>query len=120
MGLLSRLTVKNKTKVFMQNNSKQIKADIKYCNISYSNEQKAINYFIKGVWSKIYFQYQDLNEMRTHLQILINRELVYANNSLRVEGLNLFYKVSDSTWVSENEKYGQIAVSFSDDDCKLD
>lgn len=98
----------------MHNNSEQIEQNINYYTISYSNTQKAISYFIDGVWSKIYFQYKDLNEMKSHLQVLINRELVYSNKNLHIEGLNLFYKTTDSTWISECEKYGQITITNSD------
>lgn len=87
-----------------------------YCTILFSNEQKAHAYFINGVWSKIYFKYHNLDDMRSHMQALVKRELPYVNSSLLIEGISPFSRISNNTWVSEADKYGQIAITFIDSD----
>ena len=78
--------------------------------IVFSDEKKAHSYFIDGVWSKIYFKYQDLTEMRNHLSSMLNRECIDSKNAFTIEGLKVFYKADCNSWVSTDDKYGQISI----------
>lgn len=85
--------------------------------IVFSDENKVKKYFIEGGWSRVYFKYQDLTEMRNHMVLLMNRAFAYKQNIFTIEGFGDFYRQEDGSWNAEGNKYGKISI-FLDDSTK--
>lgn len=81
------------------------------CSIVFTNETKAQHHFINSVWSKVYCQYTNLDEMKIHLHSQINRQLATALNQIDIAGFKPFFKTGDS-WISEHTKYGKIHINL--------